>query len=630
MDLLESHMILKLKSRLFDMIDPDKGLLKYDNLIEEMLGAIRCLMKASEVNFYCCNEWNEKLVVESSTNRNFKNTFIPRKISCTEFEKLAQKNSVYRDHFPFPGFETDDLFLFIHREGNCFGLLTLKEDIPSSFDHFSDEFLRELSEQCGIFLIKIQSLARIVIEKKRYKQLFRVTEKFHSSMKIDDVLGEIIYTLQEVYPTFTYYLLLSHDNNSHGDLPIKDLEYDSENIAAMQAYVTGTIQFEDSLQEKRSVLYAPLKGKQGVYGVLQVIAPNSLVFPKNEVEFITLLANTAGGALENAQLYQQSRKLIADLQLINETSQRLNSNLRLTEMMTFMSEQIISSFDAQEVGFIILLEDNEKYDIVKGSTSFFFTEPANYYIKYIKNKIQKEKDSLFIGDLNLQLEITRDRFRSIMAVPMVQSEKLKGFTLVMHSDPYHFSFETFKLLQSLIHHSTLALTNSMLREELERMVVTDHLTKLYSRNYLDERIHLSMAEDDMGTFILVDIDNFKLINDTYGHQVGDEILVQVANMILGNIRDTDIGARWGGEELAIYLPRVSIEKGALIAERLVKKVSENTNPPITISCGVSYWTSGSDDTLKSLFKRADKALYIAKGTGKNKVVIQEEDTGLKV
>lgn len=166
MDLLESHMILKLKSRLFDMIDPDKGLLKYDNLIEEMLGAIRCLMKASEVNFYCCNEWNEKLVVESSTNRNFKNTFIPRKISCTEFEKLAQKNSVYRDHFPFPGFETDDLFLFIHREGNCFGLLTLKEDIPSSFDHFSDEFLRELSEQCGIFLIKIQSLARIVIEKK--------------------------------------------------------------------------------------------------------------------------------------------------------------------------------------------------------------------------------------------------------------------------------------------------------------------------------------------------------------------------------------------------------------------------------------------------------------------------------
>jgi diguanylate cyclase (GGDEF)-like protein len=630
MDLLESHMLLQLKSRLFDIIDPDNGSLNYDLLMEEMLGAIRSLLKAAEVNFYCCNEWNKQLCLEYSTNRNFHSSFKSSKVSCFELEELARKSLVYRENLPFPGFETEDLFILVRKEENFFGLLTLKEDIPSNFEHFTDEFLKELSEQCGLFLIKIQSLTKIATERKRYKQLFRVTEKFHSSMNMDDVLGEIIYTLQEVYPTFTYYLLLSHDNNSHGDLPIKDLEYDSENIAAMQAYVTGTIQFEDSLQGQRSVLYAPLKGKQGVYGVLQVIAPDSIVFPKNEVEFIALLAKTAGGALENAQLYQQSRKLIADLQLINETSHRLNSNLRLTEMMTYMSEQIINSFDAQEVGFVLLFENDEKFDVVKGSTSFFFTEPANQYIKYIKNKIQKEKDSLFIGDLNLRFETTTDRFRSIMAVPMVQSGKLRGFAIVMHRESYHFSFETFKLLQSLIHHSTLAFTNSMLREELEKMVVTDHLTKLYSRNYLDERIHLSMAKDDMGAFILVDIDNFKMINDTYGHQVGDEVLVQVADMILSNIRDTDIGARWGGEELAIYLPRVSIETGALIAERLVKKVAENSNPPVTISCGVSHWTSGSEDTLKSLFKRADKALYIAKGTGKNKVVIQEEDTGLTV
>lgn len=229
--------------------------------------------------------------------------------------------------------------------------------------------------------------------------------------------------------------------------------------------------------------------------------------------------------------------------------------------------------------------------------------------------------------MNLQLEMTRERFRSIMAVPMVQSEKLKGFTLVMHREPYHFTFETFKLLQSLIHHSTLALTNSMLREELERMVVTDHLTKLYSRNYLDERIHLSMAEDEMGTFILIDIDNFKLINDTYGHQVGDEVLVQVANLILGNIRDTDIGARWGGEELAIYLPQISIETGALIAERLVKKVSENTNPPITISCGVSYWTSESGDTLKAYSNVQTKHFILQRAPEKTRWLYKKKTLG---
>lgn len=205
---------------------------------------------------------------------------------------------------------------------------------------------------------------------------------------------------------------------------------------------------------------------------------------------------------------------------------------------------------------------------------------------------------------------------------MSQSGVLKGFALILHRDPYHFSFETFKLLQSLIHHSTLALTNSMLREELEKMVVTDHLTRLYSRNYLDERIHQSLSEDAEGAFILVDIDNFKSVNDTYGHQVGDEVIVQVAGIIVNSIRSTDVAARWGGEELAVYLPSISLETGVAIAERIVRKVSESTNPVVTISCGVSHWNVEREDSYSRLFKRADKALYTAKESGKNQVVVQ--------
>src|SRR5690606_1509002 len=102
---------------------------------------------------------------------------------------------------------------------------------------------------------------------------------------------------------------------------------------------------------------APLKGRQGVYGVLQINAHYGLKFPKSEIQFIELLANTAGHAFENAQLYQQSKQLIADLQLINETSHKLNSNLRLKDTMTFMSSQITKSFGAKEVGFFLQSED---------------------------------------------------------------------------------------------------------------------------------------------------------------------------------------------------------------------------------------------------------------------------------
>jgi two-component system, cell cycle response regulator len=249
---------------------------------------------------------------------------------------------------------------------------------------------------------------------------------------------------------------------------------------------------------------------------------------------------------------------------------------------------------------------------------------ALMYIDYVKRKIQTEKDSLFIGDLSIPKIASKPNYRSILAVPMELGGHLKGIAILMHQEPYFFSFEKFKLLQALIHHTTLAFTNSMLREELERMIITDHLTKLHSRNYLDEQIQLSLREDDRGTFILIDIDNFKTINDTFGHQVGDEVLLQVASLIKNNIRGEDIGARWGGEELVIYSPMVSLDSGVSIANRLVKKVDECTNPHVTISCGVSYWDKEQPDSFKFLFKRADEALYLAKETGKNKVVTQEE------
>jgi diguanylate cyclase (GGDEF)-like protein len=595
MEMLKSQKILCLKSRFFDMIETNDGFIQYDSLIGQMLEAAKDFSGAAEA----C------LGTPAGSVR------------CTGFS--AGKNSQASHPEADSGFgNAASCRIPLAARSMDMGFLELN-GLPEPLD---EESVKELGAACAAFIYKARELGGISAREKRYKQLFRVTEQFHSSMDMDAVLGEIIKTLQEVYPDFTYYLMLSHDNNSHGDLPLKDLEYDSENIAAMQAYVTGAIQFEDSISEKRSVLYAPLKGKQGVYGVLQVIASDALVFPESEVEFISILANTAGGALENAQLYHQSKRLIADLQLINETSHQLNSNLRLTETMTYMAEQIIKSFDAEEAGFILLSEESEQVSILKGSTSFFRTRESGIYIKYIKEKIRQDKDSLFIGDLDLQNDALIEQFKSVMAVPMSQSGVLKGFALILHRDPYHFSFETFKLLQSLIHHSTLALTNSMLREELEKMVVTDHLTRLFSRNYLDEQIHQSLSEDAEGAFILVDIDNFKSVNDTYGHQVGDEVIVQVAGIIVNSIRSTDIAARWGGEELAIYLPSISLETGVSIAERIVQRVSESTNPAVTISCGVSHWNMEREDSYSWLFKRADKALYTAKESGKNQVVVQ--------
>ncbi len=466
---------------------------------------------------------------------------------------------------------------------------------------------------------------KMITEENRYKQLYRVTEKFHCSMNKESVLEEIILALKDAYPTFSYFLYLSQDHKGYEGLPIKSLDYNCENASLMQSYVSGTIAFEESVQERRSILYAPLKGKQGVYGVLQVIAPNTLVFPKDEVEFISLLATTAGGAIENAQLYQHSKQLISDLQLINETSRYLNTNLRLADTMKYMTKQILTSFSAEETAFILFSYGDKKPIVQQGSTAFFFTKESQKYLDYFKKRVMEEHEALFISDLAMPCWKEAVNYQSAMVVPMKDSGGLKGYALALHREPYFFSFDTFKLYVSLIQHSTLAFTNTILREELEKMVVTDYLTKLYSRNYLDDKIKDSMQVDGSGTFIIIDIDNFKKVNDTYGHQVGDEVIIQVADIIRSNIREADIGARWGGEELAVYLPRVSLEAGRQVAERLVTRVRETSQPTITVSCGLSYWDHSRSDTYLSLFKRADKALYEAKETGKNKVVVQEKE-----
>lgn len=625
MENLKKDLIVQLKDCFLNLIDTESEVVRFETFVRETLAIILQMFNLETIALYRYQDWKQQFDLEGLINDKGNSLVVPMSIGLEDLKDFGGNSAVLRKSLPnLAGFEQYDFYIELMRRNRGLGFLAIKDKAHSKMEQNDDGRLQKMAAEYSSFLDKIQNLNKIFNEENKYKQLFRVTEKFHSSMDMDALLGEIIITLQEVYPSFSYYLLLSQDNHTHSELPIKDLEYDSENISAMQAYVTGNIQFEDSLLQRRSILYAPLKGKQGVYGVLQVIAPNTVVFPKDEVEFITLLAHTAGSALENAQLYQQSRKLIADLQLINETSHCLNSNLRLAETITYMTEQIIRSFDAKQVGFFLLSPDNGKAKVLPGSTAFFHSKQARVYIDYIDSKMKKEMDSLFIGDLNFQRIDDIASFRSVMAVPMDQSENLKGFAVVMHPEPYYFSFETFKLLQSLIHHSTLAFTNSMLREELELMIITDHLTKLHSRNYLDEKMQQSIKEDEQGTFILIDIDNFKAINDTYGHQIGDEVLIQVANLIKNHIRESDVGARWGGEELAIYLPKVSLPAGVAIAERLVEKVAELSNPHVTVSCGVSYWHRDQMDTAKFVFKRADEALYTAKGTGKNKVVTQED------
>jgi len=275
-----------------------------------------------------------------------------------------------------------------------------------------------------------------------------------------------------------------------------------------------------------------------------------------------------------------------------------------------------------------LFKDENGLEITEASTALFSVPQGKVYIDYVQNHFENTQDPLFIADFS-RLIAEDVIYKSIMAIPLIMEERITGFSIVLHREPYFFSFDSFKLMQSLIHHSSLAISNSILRNQLQDMVDRDHLTKLFARSYLDTFVEKSLLQDDSGMFMLIDIDNFKCVNDTYGHQVGDEVLVQIGAQLKKMIGTRGICARWGGEELSVYVPNILQHEALQMAQQIVGAIPQSTNPKVTISAGLITWNKSARLDFQSVFLYADTALYNAKHNGKNQVCMFDEKMQLQ-
>lgn len=457
-------------------------------------------------------------------------------------------------------------------------------------------------------------------QERKYKDLYAVTELFHSTMDVELILRGIIQSVKNTFPDFGMELILSNDYGETLPGIVRTLHYSSERDSTLESYVSGELTTEQASDQHARLLNVPIKGKQAIYGILQLVAPYDYLFSSSQKNYVGMLAKTAGNALENAKLYQQSHQLIAELQLINETSQKMNVNISLTEKLQYLLGQMDESFKPSQSGFILYDHERHGYNII-GLEDDFISFNGGRFILYAEDHFKETDEPLFIADIKKQGFMDAE-YRSLMAVPLLEHGKAIGFYLVLHREPYYFSFENFKLMQSLIQHSTLAITNSKLREQLQEMVDKDYLTKLYSRKYFERYVQSSFDKDESGVLLIMDVDNFKLINDQYGHLKGDEVLIQIANGIIAACDDCDgIGVRWGGEEIGIYLPGYRIEEGTVFARQLLNDIPNMTNPSVTVSIGITEWHQLSTPQTSEIFHQADLALYEAKNSGKNQLRI---------
>lgn len=165
-----------------------------------------------------------------------------------------------------------------------------------------------------------------------------------------------------------------------------------------------------------------------------------------------------------------------------------------------------------------------------------------------------------------------------------------------------------------------------MEKELRLLSLIDSMTKLYNRRYFsrisEHTISTAQREQQELSIIMIDIDNFKNINDTYGHQVGDHVIIELSNMLMLKQRKSDIVCRYGGEEFVMLLPNTSIENAQNVAESIRKSaellsIELEEELSFTISLGLSTVRINDETSIETSLKRADDALYFAKRNGKN-------------
>ena len=247
-----------------------------------------------------------------------------------------------------------------------------------------------------------------------------------------------------------------------------------------------------------------------------------------------------------------------------------------------------------------------------------------------------DKKILDVVSKNHSKELSEDKKTYI--IPLLSESKNVG-TLVAKSTNEEITTKDRDYLQQLSKQIATTINRANVYAEILKHATLDALTGFYNRRQLEERLkrEVSNAKRQKAPLcgIMTDIDFFKKVNDTYGHAVGDLVLKSIAKIIRGQLREYDIAGRYGGEEFSILLPFTKINEAQMVAERLRKTIenkvidiskvnpdSETKEIQVTLSLGIYEMQTGDND--EDLLKKADKALYQAKNTGRNKVVVNND------
>lgn len=338
-------------------------------------------------------------------------------------------------------------------------------------------------------------------------------------------------------------------------------------------------------------------------------------------------------SLGNAEL-EKLEKEVFDLRQLLEISKSLSSNLDYATLLDSilyicmgqfgLTQAAIFSRDNLEIPGLKLIRNLEGFELDPGKKYIIDTDSP-----LIRFLVDQEK-AFSLQELKRELNDEHsmevlNTLKPSLVVPLVSKSEVMGLLVLgnrIHGGNYTQGERRY--LMDIAHFASNAIHNAVLFE----MSTTDMMTKLKLKHFffpiLSKRMSQSREQGSPLSLIMADIDHFKNINDTYGHQAGDEVLKAVGYIIRTNLRQNDIGVRYGGEEFVILLQGADEQKAFEIAERLRNKIgrcdhhSVGCLEKVTISMGVAQYDTALDNSPHDLISRVDRALYLSKQNGRNR------------
>jgi diguanylate cyclase (GGDEF)-like protein len=396
------------------------------------------------------------------------------------------------------------------------------------------------------------------------------------------------------------------------------------------ADVTKDARYIQSSRNTRSELAVPLMVRDDVVGVLDCQSENLNHFDSETIDLLALFSTQASMALQNARLYSLERQRASQLEAINAIAQQMTAVLDLKELLSQVCMRIQHAFQLCHVS--VLLKDEEELVLRASHGKLTGRAPEGgrlpddaglWQRALAAGKTLIENDTRAASDVALYEETA-----SSMCIPLVSFGQTLGVLVLDTSRAGAFNPTDTQPLESVADICATAIQNAHYVERVKQLAYLDGLTGIFNRRFFELRIveEIERAER-FGTgmaVVMVDIDQFKRLNDEFGHLLGDEVLRQVSSIFHQQLRKIDVLCRFGGEEFAILLCQTNAVHALGVAEKLRKSVEAWQFPGVprrvTISAGTANY-SEHGTTRDELVKAADAGLYAAKQAGRNRVFL---------